>query len=444
MIKIGKPFVYEDNEYAYLKARINISDDTSNAYLAASKLIKKVHWRTSENYPPAEWSNEDSGLWFAVPKEYKQYLCEERSDAFVVALLWYAMITGSDIESVSPLSERMVFLITTHLIPALCTDESGYRKINIYGPTTNKPYKNIGGIGTGMSCGVDSIYTLNKYRQKDIPSQFRLTHLTYYNMGAIFHPNRSEKKKYTLKDFYETTDRMSEEKRENAKMVADKENLSFIYVKSNLDSDYYRGAYGHTGVYRNCAMTLALQGLFSIYYCSSGGSNRFEFNLTEGSQRYELVLCYCFSTEGLQFLISDHATRIEKIINIADYPIAQKFLDVCFCFNNCGKCSKCKRTLLTLDILGKLDKFGAVFNIDDFKKRRTEAYTWLLATKDGDVNNDDYSFAMANYSLAVKNNKIPIEAIKMYEKTKKKNVIICKLKKCKKGIKQSLKSTFGL
>ena len=46
MIVIGKPFIYEDNEYAYLKASIDISDDTSAAYLAASKVIKKVHWRT--------------------------------------------------------------------------------------------------------------------------------------------------------------------------------------------------------------------------------------------------------------------------------------------------------------------------------------------------------------------------------------------------------------
>ena len=56
MIKIGKPFIFEDEKYAYLKAKIEISKDTANAYLEASKIIKKVHWRTSENYPPIEWS----------------------------------------------------------------------------------------------------------------------------------------------------------------------------------------------------------------------------------------------------------------------------------------------------------------------------------------------------------------------------------------------------
>ena len=91
MIKIGKPFVVDDGKYAYLKAKVEISDDTSATYLAASKVIKNVHWRTSENYPPVEWQSDDSGLWFAVPLEYKDYLCVERSDAFVVAMLWYAM-----------------------------------------------------------------------------------------------------------------------------------------------------------------------------------------------------------------------------------------------------------------------------------------------------------------------------------------------------------------
>ena len=84
------------------------------------------------------------------------------------------------------------------------------------------------------------------------------------------------------------------------------------------------------------------------------------------------MLLQCLSTESLQFILSDYATRIEKTKVIADDPIANKFLDVCFCFNNCGKCSKCRRTLVTLDILGKVDNFKESFNIEDFKPSQTE------------------------------------------------------------------------
>ena len=439
MITIGSPFVYDDGEYAYLKAKVTVSEDTSAQYIGASKVIKKVHWRTSENYPPVEWKKEDSGLWFAVPLDFKKYLCAERSDAFVVAMLWYALITGSDIEFQTPMSEQMCFNIQSCLIPALCTRDNGYRRIKLIGPTTNIPYKSIQAVGTGMSCGVDSIYTLHKYSNEGIPPHFRLTHLTYYNMGAIFHPNRSEKRDYSLKDFYSLTDKMSEEKCNNARRVAEMSNLPLLYVKSNLDSDYYRGAYGHTGVYRNCAMTLAVQGLFSLYYCSSGGSNRFEFNLTEGSQRYEIVLCNCFSTESLKFVVSDHATRIEKIETIADDPISKRFLDVCFCFNNCGKCSKCKRTMLTLDILGKLDEYGYVFDVKEFQKNRNELYAWLLATKDGDEDNDDYPFAKANYALAVERGMIPDAAIAIYKKRR----IIAPIKRKFSPIKRFALSLFS-
>lgn len=435
MITIGRPCVYEDGGYAYLKAKVDISSDTSAAYLAASKVIKKVHWRTSENYPPMEWQSDDSGLWFAVPVEYKDYLCAEQSDAFVVAMLWYAMITGSDIESVAPMSEKMVFHITRYLISALCTEENGCRRIRILGPTTDQPYKNIGGVGTGMSCGVDSFYTLHEYTKEDIPKKYKLTHLSYFNMGAIFHPNRSEKKKFTLKEFYETTDRMSEGKRENARQVAEQSGLSLVYVKSNLDSDYYRGAYGHTGVYRNFAMALALQGLFSVYYNSSGGwPGYFDLTLTEGSQHYEALLCQCLSTESLSFILSDYATRVEKTITIADDKLVQKYLDVCFCFNSCGKCSKCIRTLATLDIIGKVDHFGEVFDIEYFKKHRAEVYFEILKTKDGDAKEDNAVFAKDLYRIAKEKDRIPMVSIGLYRLYKILGVAVLK-----RGIKHLIK-----
>ena len=438
MIKINQPYVYDDGQYAYLKASVDISEDTSSAYLSASKVIKKVHWRTSENYPPKEWKSKDSGLYFAVPIEYKQYLCKERSDAFVVAMLWYAMITGSDIETVSPMSEKLAFHVNRYLIPALCTQENGYRRISIVGPTTDEPYRNVGGVGTGMSCGVDSFYTLHEYTREDTPPKYRLSHLTYFNMGAIFHPNRSEKKEYTLKEFYETTDRMSEEKRENARQVAEQSGMPLVYVKSNLDSDYYRGAYGHTGVYRNCAMALSLQGLFSVYYNSSGGwPGYFDLTLTEGSQHYEALLCDCLSTESLSFILSDYATRAEKTITIANDKLAQKYLDVCFCFNSCGKCSKCIRTLVTLDIIGKVDQFENVFDVDYFKKHKEEAYFEILKTKDGDEKEDNAVFAKDLFKRAKGKGLIPQDSVHMYEQYLKKQ----KIARYKRIIKRIIKHT---
>lgn len=409
--------------YSYLKAPIHISEDTSKTYMSLKDTFKHVHWRLYENYPPVEWQSDDSGLWFAVPTEYKSYLCAERGDAFVVAMLWYAMVTESDIICEAPISHKMLFSIRYHLIPALMKSEKGFhRHINIQASTTKDAYPNAQAVGTGMSCGIDSLYSLHLYNSDAVPDGYKLTHLTYFNMGAIFHPDRANKKMYSMKEFYETTDRMSEEKRANAQAVADMTNLPLLYVKSNLDSDYYRGAYGDTGVYRNCACVLALAGLFGKYYCSSRGrAEGFDLDLDKASEHYESLLCYSLSTEGVEFILSDYVSRLDKTIAIADCDYAQRYLDVCFRFINCGTCSKCLRTLVILDITGKIDFFGAVFDIDRFKKERVAAYTWLLITKDKDALDDDAMHARLIYDFALTHHfSIPKESYIEYEKYKKR------------------------
>lgn len=428
MITIGKPYIYEDNEFAYLKASITISEDTVKAYAAMTGKFKHVHWRLYENYPPVEWQEDGSGMWFAVPKEYKQYLYADRADAFVVGMLWYAMVTESDIKCEAPISRRMSFYIQQYLFPAAMKESKGYgRKIKLIAETSEQRCESAGGVGTGMSCGVDSLYTLQRYNNDSIPEEYRLTHLAYFNMGAIFHPDRATKKVYTMKEFYETTDRMSVEKCENAQRVADESNLKLLYVKSNLDSDYYRGGYGDTGVYRNCACVLALQRLFKKYYCSSGGApEHLSFNLDQASEYHEVLLCDALSTEDTQFILSDYANRIEKIEALAHDKIAQKYLDVCFRFNSCGECSKCKRTLVMLDILGVVDKYSEVFDTNKFKKDRNRIYAWLLQSKDGDPNtNEDVDFAVDMYNYAEAHNvKIPEEAYKICKEERRKKTFV--------------------
>lgn len=408
MIKIGVPYIYTDGKRAYLKAPIVISEDTSKTYMNIKKYMRKVHWRVDENYPPKEWRQDDFGLWFSVDAKYKEFLHSETADAFVVAMLWYGMTTGSDIISEAPVSEQLLFRVNNLLIPALCTEKNNYRRIIIEAPTVNTIYNKSLGVGTGMSCGIDSLYTLWKYSNIEM-SDKKLTHLTYFNMGAIFHPDSSSKTKYSLREFYKKTDEMSEEKIKNAEEVANKVSLPLISVHSNIDSDIYRGAYGYTAVYRNCACALALQKLFSTYYCSSAGwPDYFDLNLSEGSEHYESLLCSCFSTESLSFEMSDYVTRIEKTVALGNYPLAWNYLDVCFNFHNCGSCPKCFRTLITLEIIGALDNFNRVFDVDSYRKNRAKAYGWLLYGRLGDERDDNAVFARDIYRLAKeKHIKIP-------------------------------------
>ena len=427
MISVGTPFIYIKDGKAYLKASVKISQDTANAYKALKDNMHKVHWRVNENYPPIEWNQENSGLWFAVDENYGEYLCTETADAFVVAMLWYAMATGSDISSDAPVSENLLFSVNNYLVPALCTRKNGRRRISVSAPVSKMQFPNMNGVGTGMSCGIDSLYTLKRY-SGSIADSRKLTHLTYFNMGAVFHPDSSKNTIYSIPEFYRRTDEISKEKIEQAAEVARIAGLPLVYVSSNLDSDYYRGAYGYTAVYRNCACVLALQKLFSMYYCSSAGwPGFFDLSIDEGSEHYEDLLCQCFSTENCRFVLSDYATRIEKTEYLADWDVAWHYLDVCFNFNNCGHCAKCYRVLITLDILGCMDRFDGVFDIEEYKRNRMKAYAWLLYTKNKDAKDDNAIFARDLYDyFEEKHRQIPAKAYyelaKLYLRDFKRNV----------------------
>lgn len=411
MIIIGQPKIFKKDGQVFLKAPIKISEDTASAYMRLKNKMHKVHWRVDDNYPPKEWNENNFGCWFSVDEQYGAYLCSETADAFVVAMIWYAMTTGSDIVSEAPISEQMLFSINNFLIPALCTEKKGYKNISVRGPTIKVSFTEAHGVGTGMSCGIDSFYTLWKYYNIE-PKDRQLTHLAYFNMGAIFHPDSSQKTRYSLEDFYKKTDVISKEKVKNAAKVANKSGLPLVSISSNIDADIYRGAYGYTAVYRNCACVLALQKLFKTYYCSSAGwPDYFDLNLSEGSEHYEALLCHCFSTESCSFLLSDYVSRIEKTKSIANWEITWDYLDVCFNFHNCGHCAKCYRTLLTLDLLGKLDNFKSVFDIEMYKRSRNKAYGWLLYARQGDERDDNAVFARDIYNLAEeKKASIPVSS----------------------------------
>ncbi|MGO1944803.1 MAG: hypothetical protein ACTH1Z_10435, partial [Ancrocorticia sp.] len=54
------------------------------------------------------------------------------------------------------------------------------------------------------------------------------------------------------------------------------------------------------------------------------------------------------------------STRVQKTINLADYPAAQQHLRVCWQNTgkyNCGRCGKCTRTMIALQLYGALPKF---------------------------------------------------------------------------------------
>lgn len=311
-------------------------------------------------------------LWCETDAAYADYLLVERSDAFLCAILPFAMRARKDIECLAPVTEQFLHNLTEILIPQLCAhDDRLYApKIIAAGDASILPSGN--GVATGMSAGVDSFYTTSLYY--DTPyNSMKLTHLytgnyLYGNGNAIY---------------------------ERARHIADDLGLPIVCTGTNLN-EALNLHHLYTHFFKTMFGVLSLRKLFRVYYYSSAEDfSHFSLknNATADTAIYELLLLYVFSCADFQVVTGGgKSERLEKTRAIADFGTARKYLNVCldpkkFAVNaisdhNCGKCGKCKRTMLMLDMLGSLDLFCEVFDVDEYRRTRVESFKYLAQEKD--------------------------------------------------------------
>lgn len=93
-----------------------------------------------------------------VDKMYADYLVTDRIDSLVWGLLQFAINRGYDIESTLPITEDLWYNLEMNLIDPLAANP-GMHRIHIQAPLV--PVMNHAKIvATGISCGVDSLYTI--------------------------------------------------------------------------------------------------------------------------------------------------------------------------------------------------------------------------------------------------------------------------------------------
>ena len=207
-------------------------------------------------------------LWYETDAEFAHGMCCERSDAFVLAVIYFAMITGEDVKSLAPLSNEFAHSLNTYLIPLHCNERTGYRTIRVLAETEHALLDTAGENGTGISCGVDSLDTVLRYCEKDMDPEHRLTCLCLSNTGAFY--NMPDMKKciagtMTVREWDEKAEAQFEAECVRGKRVADELGLSFVPVNSNISS-LYQGAFLQSHAYRNCSAVLALEKLFGKDY----------------------------------------------------------------------------------------------------------------------------------------------------------------------------------
>lgn len=311
-------------------------------------------------------------LWFSVSKEHQDYLSYERGDAFLVGILLLAMEKGQDIQLKFPVSERLYYTLTTYLIKALSLAISSLKEISIiHDGLESTPIENTSAVGTGFSGGVDSFCTAYEHLYESCPEAFRLTHFTFHNVGSHGDFGGTESRK------------LFKERLQLVKPFADEKGIEIIAVDSNL-SEVLAMDYIPTHTIRNAVVILLLQKLFRYYYYSSGFEfTEFAISPELPSASYDILSLNMLSTESLSFFSAGSSyNRLEKTKMITNYEPTYRYLNVCTSGSstNCSACSKCLRTMLTFEVLGKLHHYDQVFDLHKYNKLRPRYIAKVLGT----------------------------------------------------------------
>jgi len=304
-------------------------------------------------------------IWCETDAQHAEYMVYDRSDAFIAALLPLAMRAGKDIICEAPVSDQLLHNLSEVLIPHLSNHDARLHKTRIKAAATAEPISNSGAVATGMSCGVDSLFSTFVYSRTDLPS-VKLTHLycgnyLYGNDSAVYGRARS---------------------------VSDAVGLPLVSTRTNINEEVDM-PHVYTHFFKIMFGVLTLRKLFAAYVYSSA-EDFSHFGLKNNSLRdtaeYELLLLYCFTFDGLRMIAGGAQTdRVDKTAQIGGYSIAHRFLNVCLYPEqpiNCGVCNKCIRTMLALDMQGTLDQFHAVFDLVDYRANRLRSFVHMVKLKD--------------------------------------------------------------
>lgn len=233
-----------------------------------------------------------------------------------------------------------------------------------------RPPTKAAGAGLMFSAGVDSFYALRKLSDAGI----RPTHFVNIQAGAS--------------DDNATTWRR---RLDNVGTVARELGIGLISIDTNFHR-VWTEPHVKTHTVRNICAMLAFGNILGAGYYSSTHDYRsisYEIAMTGVISHFEAVFYRMMAPAGFELgYVGLEATRRDKTEAIAADPLVAGHLDVCtdqeYQANrgddeaiNCGRCAKCVRTQATLEHLGKLQRFGAVFDLVAWVDNRSENFEKL-------------------------------------------------------------------
>lgn len=287
----------------------------------------------------------------------------------LIGLLYPAMVLGEDLEIEAAVSPILLYSAQQDIQSLLIDYRPDLKRIKVTATAvTSPPDPPPTNVATGFSAGVDTFTTLALFTANDVPASRRITSLTTFDCGAM--------------GPYEQTLGIFEKYSQRVRNYAEDNNFKWQTVRSNIDQFYEAVDQGFqlTHVVRNAATALIFEDIFSTYLCSSTYPYRSINSKNDDMSYIEPILLPLLSTETLQFVSAGAGlARHQKTQLISTYPPAMQMLDVCVAPAdkrlsnqkiNCCKCWKCSRMMLNLDLLGRLDDFSEVFDINYYHRNK--------------------------------------------------------------------------
>lgn len=382
MIYIGKPVILEKKNKVLMYS--TISDSVYNWGVNSDK--EKIFYLTDE--------------------EYGKYLTSETSDCFIIGILIMALKSGQDIDC-DTISEKLYYNLYHTVIP-LISEIYGFNPIKIHYKHLSNQIFNAKAVGSGCSLGVDSFSTIADHISEECPSSFRLTHLTYFNVGA--HGDKDFNK---VKQSYENDYKL-------VAAYAKYKKMPVVKIESNLANFYEGFDFDQCALLRNMSVVLSMQKLFKRYVYASSFHIK-DTHFTSKDMHYQSpFLLPALSTETTELINGDPClNRSDKTIKIANFNDTYQYLYVCWKelivnndlnadiakvkdkFLNCTRCDKCMRTVLTLDIIGKIDFYDKIFDLDHYRKEKDFYIGKVIANIKQDAFYNDIYTLMKRYKYKI-------------------------------------------
>lgn len=360
MIVISKPKIHNTCNNAYLKAEI-AADYFKNGG------VKEIY--------------------FSVEEKYADFLVDEVCDSFLLAALLPAVVHGEDIEIRGKVSEKLLFHARYTLLYILAKSYNGKNiTIRTEGTSTTN-YQGVG-VGCGCSLGIDSLSAIFTHLHTPELKDYQITHLTYFNVGSHGYKDAEANRRSYLKDM------VAVEK------FAEEVNLPLVKIESNIWEIFSGFNFDQSGNIINMSTVLSVQKLFGKYLYGSNYPIS-EVRLTNQCSGYfeSLMIPLC-STESTELIVANgNLARSDKTEIVVKYPLSYNSLYVCWkelivnnnpnhliakikdAYLNCTRCDKCLRTCAQLEILGELDKYENIFDLNYYYKVRNRYMGKVLAYK---------------------------------------------------------------